>query len=204
MKKLLMVAALLAVGAVSYSLGVTYTDNDTASFNSRYIDGQQVSGIFGDRWFDITDNERNEDQINRFLKKGRGWRDHTFMGVLLTVHQPIKIKPETYLLVGEGVKGDKLEFGDVEFIVSGSKDARAEFYFLGDVFDMMKVVSLEYQGNVDVVNGNGLNGQTIETTELITLDYHGQNEVSIEMDMYFKLTEVGHSGGLVFATAYYE
>lgn len=209
MKKLLMVAALLAVGAVSYSLGVTYTDNDSKDFNSRYVGGEKVSGIFGDKWYDVTDSERDEDQINRFLKKGRGWRDDTLMAVLLTVHQPIKIKPETYLLIGEGVKGDKLEFGDVEFIVSGTKDAKASFYFIGDVFDMMKVVSLEYQGNVDVKSGNGLNGEFIETTKTIELapdggPHTGPDEVSIEMDMYFKLTEVGHSGGLVFATAYYE
>lgn len=203
MKKLLLVAALLTLGVTAYSL--TYTDN-YPEFNNAKVAGELVGN---GKWRDITDAKRNPDQINRFIKKGRGWTDKDYMLVVLTVHKPIKIEAETNFLYGEGVLGDKLEFGDVEFIVSGTKDAKANFTFYGPVFDMMKAVTIEYQGNVDVKTGDGLKGTTIATTKAIDLEpnggpHTGPDEVSIEMDMYFKLEKAGHPYGLVKAFAYYE
>lgn len=196
MKKLLLVAALLAVGASAYAL--TYTNNYPV-FNSPTVAGENVG--FG-AWRDITDANRNEDQVNRFIKKGKGWVDHTLMFVALKVHKPVCIKPETYLLYGEGVQYDKLEFGDVQFYIRGTKDAKAKFTFYGDVFDMLKAVTLESQGNVVVEAQDGFNGKTV-VSDTIGLSYH-KDEADVEMDLYFKLEDVGFHPGIVLATAYYE
>ena len=200
MKKLLFLAAILALGATSFSLNYTdyYPEFDSPSVNG-------IADTLG--WHDITDTGREVDQINRFIKEGPNARDCDFMIVLLTIHEPIRIQAETNFLYGEGVVGGKLEFGDVEFTVSGTKDATAEFTFLGDVFDLMKVVTLEYQGNVESKADDGLKNETILINHIdLGPAGHGQGpqDVSIEMDLYFDLEEAGHKGGIVLAKAEYK
>jgi len=191
MKKLLLVTALLALGATA---SAKYINNGPANY------GSPAYRPFIE---DITtnDNEFNTDLVRRFRQKGNGWRDREVMRVKLVVHEKVRIKPEYRMIKGKGVKGDKLSFGDINFKVKGTMPVDVKFKFKGDLFEnttMLKKATVKKpNGAIETVLGPS----DIDLSMPLSF---AKSEKMLEMDLYFKLNEVGHHYGRVIAIAKYQ
>jgi len=209
MKKMLLIGALLVVGATSFAVtpddghamngsGDTMYDNNVTYDNHFAGDAGGIGTIR-----DITsgDNQSTEG-VNIFRDKGLGMQSDASTDIKLTVLEPIKIESEVDNLYVEAVSGDELQIGDLGFRVKGNGSAYISFEFNGDLFDI--------PGKGDIKGHNGFFDHTVANfggagavvgQEVIL---NGQHE--IEVDLAFDLTNTapGNKIGTIVATAEYE
>lgn len=191
MKKLLLAAAILTLGATA---SAKYINNGPANY------GSPAYRPFIE---DITtnDGEYNDSLVRRFRQKGNGWTDRETMRVKLVVHEKVRIKPEYRMIRGKGVKGDKLNFGDINFLVKGTMPVDVKFKFKGQLFEettMLKKATVKKpNGAIKTVYGPS----DIDLSMPLSF---AKSEKMLEMDLYFKLNEVGKHHGRVVAIAKYQ
>ena len=201
MKKLLLIAAILAVGTTAFAV----TEGVSLNIGETMYDASYESNALGTGFGNITngDNKVHIDKaVNIFRDKGEGWEDQAATHIILNVLEPIKIESEVDFLYTQAVKGDGLNIGDIGFRISGMGPAEVEFTFNGGLFDL--------DGKVTVKGHNGfypkqtriLGAGTETASRMVTL-YGGMKE--IEVDAYFN--DVGDAGlkfGVIVARAEYK
>lgn len=200
MKKLLL-GAFLVVGMTAMASGYIVSNGEASYGNPSYRP-------FNNPNQDITIND-NEDVVGlvrRFRRKGRGWKDTKRMFVKLTVHKRVRIKPEYRYIKGEGVLGDQLNFGDINYKLIGTMPATVKFKFRGPLFETSPLFVRATMKAPGIVTEQAEPGDLTKTLGAFPLDFNNYTQ-HIEMDLYFKLNEVSTSPydkkGVVIATAKY-
>lgn len=209
MKKLLLLAAILAVGASSFAVseGVSanvgkswFTPNGDTMYGSSYEHNSLGNG-FGN----ITSGDNavhNNKAVNIFRDKGAGWEDKAATHITLNVLEPIKIESEIDFLYTQAVVGDGLNIGDIGFRVSGMGPAEVEFTFNGGLFDLGGQVTVKGHNGFYPMQTKTL-GAGVETASRMVMLSGGMKE--IEVDTY--LNDVGSAGlkfGVIVARAEYQ
>ena len=147
MKKLLLIAAILAIGTTAFSAevsagfskkGNTVTPNIATEKTFGYHNITRGFGEFGPLPGDVyltfgADNVQNGNpgSVNVFRDKGDGWKAEAQTKIALRMIQPLEIIAEADKIYLEAVMGDKVEIGDIEFLVKGQADADIKFDFTG-------------------------------------------------------------------------
>lgn len=206
MKKLLLIAAILAIGTSAYAV------SDGVSIN--FGDTVYAPGITANAGYELavfpTDITTNDNAVHRagaaniFRKKGRGWYDKTATHIILKLLKPIKIESEIDFLYTEAVEGDNVQIGDIGFTVTGQRPAIVNFEFkpmgIGkNLFAVGGKASLKLLGDGFIVRplGQSMGG-------LIPLSYHNDTE-KLEVDLYLNLAndKAGLYTGVIKASAMY-
>ncbi len=213
MKKLLLIAAILAIGttaaAVSEGFSMNFGIMDSMYPGFITIEANNDSGDIN-YMKDITtgDNQVNKAKAaNIFRDKGRGWEDHALTLVKVKVLEPIKIESEIDLLYTEAVRGDKMEIGDIGFRIKGQGPAEVTFKFAGQLFEDVKPgnskATIKGHNGFFPVKTVALGGGAMTVTQGVYL-YGGQKE--IEVDLYLDLTKIsaGYKLGFILAEAKYQ
>ncbi|OQY41825.1 MAG: hypothetical protein B6227_04000 [Fusobacteriia bacterium 4572_74] len=211
MKKLLLLAAILAVGSTTFAVsagGSLNLPGDTMYNMSLKANAEAGhAGGFG-VLKDITthDNAVNNNRaVNIFRDKGRGWEDIAATHILLKVIKPIKIESEIDFLYTEAVKGDELEIGDIGFRINGYGPAKVEFKFIGSsLFDAIP-------GRVTIKGHNGfypmqtrILGSGIETASRMVYLTNTMKEIEVDAYLDLKNTTPGLKFGVIVARAEYQ
>ena len=213
MKKLLLIAAILAIGSTAYAVSEGFSMNlgivDTMYPGFITVEANADKGDIN-YMSDITtgDNKVHKARAaNIFRDKGRGWVDRAATLVTLRVLEPIKIESEIDFLYTEAVMGDKLEIGDIGFRIKGQGPAEVKFAFNGPLFHEVignsKATIKGHNGFFPVKNVTlGIAG-AMEATQGVYL-LGGQKE--IEVDLYLDLTQIsaGYKLGVIVAEAKYQ
>ena len=214
MKKLLLLAAILALGTaslavsegISVNLGLVEPDTMYTPFTVRTNNyGGEINYMH-----DITTNDNAVDReraANIFRDKGEGWEDIAATHVLLKVLEPIIIESEIDFLYTEAVMGDKLEIGDIGFRVKGEGPAEVKFDFIGPLF--AELLGTNSKATVKGHNGFypmktvNVGAGAIGAARNVFL-FGGQKE--IEVDLYLDLTTIsaGPKLGVIIARAEYQ
>ena len=193
MKRLLLLGAILAIGATAFAVteGVSY--NGLGKPDTMYTPVTYESNALGNGFGDITTNDNavhKDKAVNIFRRKGRGWEDKAATHILLNVLKPIKIESEVDFLYTQAVEGDGLNIGDIGFRIKGMGPAMVEFTFNGALFDLPGKVTVKghtagfYPKQVRPL------GIGTETTSRDVMLYGQMKE--IEVDAYFN--DVGAAG----------
>ncbi len=213
MKKLLLVAAILAIGSSAYALteGISVnnlfvSEQDTMYPGVTIVDNAYAgdAGGFG-AYREITngDNAVHKDRaVNIFRDKGDGWEDVAATHILLNVLEPIKIESEVDFLYTQAVAGDELQIGDIGFRVKGMGPAEIEFKFYGGLFNLPGKVTVK--GHNFYPKQTRILGGGIETASRNVMLYGTMKE--IEVDAYLDLTATapGLKFGVIVARAEYK
>jgi hypothetical protein len=210
MKKLLLLAAILAIGTTAFGApvraGATWNSQDSVYGDSFKLNGESQINYETD----VTTGDsavNNVGGVNIMRDKGEGWSDQAATHIGLRVLQPIKIESEVDFLYAEAVQGDKLEIGDIGFTVTGAADARVSFEFVGmgsqSIFDLPGHATLKQLDESTFID-QPLGDTMIKdiTNGFLNLPY----EKKFEMDLYLDLPEdaLGVYAGTIVATAKYE
>lgn len=208
MKKLLLLAAVLAIGTnlvaanptdgVSVNLGLAGPDTMYTPFSS----GPNAAGNgFGD----ITINDtavHNDGAVNIFRNKGEGWEDQAATHIILKVLEPIIIESEVDFMYMEAVEGDGLNIGDIGFRVKGDGNALITFKSAGELFQLTdaRMTIKGHEGGFYTTEEVFGESQVAKSVNLVTGTEH-----ELEVDVY--LPDVGDAGyklGVIVAEAKYE
>lgn len=211
MKKLLMVAALLAVGVNLYA------GNPSEGFSNNFIDvvepipfdtmypvfsfeGNDLGIGFGDITTDDT-AVHNEGAVNIFRNKGGGWDDIASTIIKLKVLEPIMIESEIDFMYTEAVEGDGLNIGDIGFRVKGDGNAVVTFTTLGELFQLpnarttIKGHEVGFYTEEEILGENSL-GKPV--------NLNGTPQ-ELEVDIYLEdVGDAGYKGGIIIAEAMYQ
>ena len=212
MKKMLLIGALLAIGATSFAVtpddghamngsGDTMYDNNVTYDNHFAGDAGGMGTIR-----DITsgDNQYTEG-VNIFRDKGDGWASEASTDIKLTVLEPIKIESEVDNLYVEAVSGDELQIGDLGFRVKGDGSAIVTFEFTGELFEIPGQADVKGHGNPWFSQQTTQFGGAVAPVEYQPILVGGSIE-EIEVDLAFDLTNTapGNKIGTIKATAMYQ
>jgi len=206
MKRLLLLGAILAIGATAFAVteGVSY--NGLGKPDTMYTPVTYESNALGNGFGDITTNDNavhKDKAVNIFRRKGRGWEDKAATHILLNVLKPIKIESEVDFLYTQAVAGDGLNIGDIGFRISGMGPAAVEFKFHGELFNLPGKVTVKGHNGFFPMQTAILGGGTETIVDNDIMLYGGMKE--IEVDAYFK--DVGKHGlkfGVIVARAEYQ
>jgi len=212
MKKLLMVAALLAIGVNLYA------GNPSEGFSSNLIDVVEpipfdtmypssfwpTANALGNGFGDITTDDtevHNEGAVNIFRDKGGGWDDVASTIIKLKVLEPIMIESEIDFMYTEAVEGDGLNIGDIGFRVKGDGNAVVTFTTLGELFQLPNART--------TIKGHEVGFYTEE--EILAegslpkaVNLNGTPQ-ELEVDIYLEdVGDAGYKGGIIIAEAMYE
>ena len=209
MKKLLLIAAILAIGTTAFAVteGIS-VNGGLAGPDTMYTPFTVNDNALGIGFGNITNGDNavhNDGAVNIFRDKGEGWEDQAATHILLNVLEPIKIESEVDFLYTQAVVGDGLNIGDIGFRIKGMGPAMVEFTFNGALFDLPGRVTIKghtagfYPKQVRRTLGAG-----IETASRNIMLYGAVKE--IEVDAYFDLknTAPGLKFGVIVARAEYK
>jgi len=207
MKKLLLIAAILAIGSTSFAVTEGISVNlGLAGPDTMYTPFAVTDNALGNGFGNITigDNAvHNDGAVNIFRDKGEGWEDQAATHIILNVLEPIKIESEIDFLYTQAVAGDGLNIGDIGFRISGMGPAKVKFTFNGGLFDLDGRVTVKgHQAGFYPKQTRILGAGTETASRMVTL-YGGMKE--IEVDAYFN--DVGDAGlkfGVIVARAEYK
>jgi hypothetical protein len=206
MKKLLLIAAILAIGTTAAAVSEGFSMN-FGMMDSMYP-GFITIEVNNDSGDTTGDNQVHIAKAANILRdKGRGWVDHTLTLVKVKVLEPIKIESEIDLLYTEAVRGDKMEIGDIGFRIKGEGPAEVTFKFAGQLFEDVKPgnskATIKGHNGFFPVKTVALGGGAMTATQGVYL-YGGQKE--IEVDLYLDLTKIsaGYKLGIILAEARYQ
>jgi len=209
MKKLLLLSAILAIGASSFAVSEGISTNIGKSWLTP--NGDTMYGFsyeqnaLGNGFGDITTGDNavhNNKAVNIFRDKGKGWEDIAATHITLNVLEPIKIESEIDFLYTQAVVGDGLNIGDIGFRISGMGPAEVEFTFNGELFDLPGEVTVKGHNGFYPKQTRSL-GVGVETASRMVTLSGGIKE--IEVDTY--LDDVGSAGlkfGVIVARAEYQ
>lgn len=205
MKKLLLIAAILAIGSTAYAVteGISY--NGIGPADTMYTPVTYEDNALGNGFGDITTNDNavhRDKAVNIFRDKGRGWEDKAFTAILLNVLEPIKIESEIDFLYTQAVVGDGLNIGDIGFRIKGMGPAEVKFKFYGGLFNLPGKVTVKGHNGFYPMQTRTLTG-AVETAGRNVMLYGQMKE--IEVDAYFN--DVGAAGlkfGVIVARAEYK
>ncbi|MCS5421067.1 MULTISPECIES: hypothetical protein [Psychrilyobacter] len=207
MKKLLLLAAILAIGSTAFAVSAGISLNGPDALYGPSIKLNAEAGHAGgfNAYRDITTGDNaihNNRAVNIFRDKGPGWTDTAMTKVYLNVLRPIRIDSEVDYLYTEAVVGDELQIGDIGFRVAGQGLATVVFSFHGPVFDLPGKVTIKDHGLFTYTQTRNL-GAGVEVAGRFV--YLGLGVKEIEIDAYFKkLTTPGLKSGTIFAIAQYQ
>lgn len=207
MKKLLLLAAILAIGTAAYGFELNDGHSINAGGDTYYNPGIVANGGHDIASFpdDITTNDNaihTPGAANVFRHRGPGMEyDIAFTAILLKLIKPVKIESEIDILYAEAFEGDNVQFGDIGFTVCGGAPVDVKFNFVGNIFNVggwaaAKVVTFP-QVNVKPL------GQQLAMT--IPFD-HAYDTEKIELDLYLKTADdpSGLYAGVIIATAMFQ
>ena len=208
MKKLFLLAAILALGTTAFAVSEGFSMN-LGIVDSMYpgfitVEANNDAGDIN-YMHDITTNDNQVHKAkaaNIFRDKGRGWEDIAATHILLNVLEPIKIESEIDFLYTQAVVGDGLNIGDIGFRISGMGPAEVEFKFYGGLFNLPGKVTIKGHNGFYPMQTRTLTG-AVETAGRDVMLYGGMKE--IEVDAYFN--DVGDAGlkfGVIVARARYQ
>jgi len=216
MKKLLLVAAILAISATVFGAPITRGTSSRPLDEVMYPVGPSAidpvvtangghDGGNAAKPYHINDNKVHyENGVNIFRLRGEGWEDEAKTRIQLKVIEGVTIEAESANIYAEAVKGDKVSFGDLGFRVTGGADTKVTFEFKGVLFES----GLEGGSTLFEIGGAKLAQQPNfnEITDIIVA-----NEKFIkdyEIDLYFDLAsedlEADLYQGDIIATAMYQ
>ncbi|UUV18786.1 hypothetical protein NRK67_16085 [Fusobacteria bacterium ZRK30] len=205
MKKLLLIAAILAIGSTAFAVTEGISFNGLGTPDTMYTPVTIKSNALGNGFGDITTNDNavhNDKAVNIFRDKGRGWEDKAATHILLNVLEPIKIESEIDFLYTQAVVGDGLNIGDIGFRVKGMGPAEIKFKFYGGLFNLPGKVTIKGHNGFYPMQTRTLTPGIESASRMVTL-YGGMKE--IEVDAYFN--DVGSAGlkfGVIVARAEYK
>ncbi len=219
MKKLLLVAAILAISATAFGAHITKGTSDRPVDNAMYPvnlmdprmsveDGiltSQNGGHHGTGAIPFNISEGHIDYrngINIFLLKGDGWRDEATTNVTLKVLKKVSIMAESANIYTEAVVGDKISFGDLGFRVEGASDTRVKFKFEGPLFES----GLQGGASLWAIGGGAIVEEENFDTMAFVIPANEEYMKEFEVDLYFDLAEAEAKEyeGVITAIAKYQ
>ena len=207
MKKLLLIAAILAIGTTAFAVteGIS-VNGGLAGPDTMYTPFTVNDNALGTGFGNITNGDikvHNDGAVNIFRDKGEGWEDQAATHILLNVLEPIKIESEVDFLYTQAVEGDGLNIGDIGFRIKGMGPAMVEFTFNGALFDLPGKVTVKGHTAGFYPKQTRTLGVGTETASRDVMLYGQMKE--IEVDAYFN--DVGAAGlkfGVIVARAEYK
>ena len=220
MKKLLLIAAILAIGSTAYGVaeGVSVNNLFVSEQDTMYTgitvksnaDSGSAGGFGVEK--DITSGYnavQNNRAVNIFRDKGPGWEDIAATHILLDVLEPIKIESEIDNLYIEAVKGDELQIEDIGFRVKGKGTARIEFMFTGQLFNEVPIgtsyatIKGHSTGLFHPVRTASFGVGLMQTAKVVSLS-GGPQELEVDLHLDLRQITPGYKHAIVTAKVRYE
>ena len=210
MKKLLLIAAILAIGTSVYSFELDDGSSINAGGDMYYNPGIVANGGHDIATFpvDITTNDNaihTPGAANVFRHRGPGGdTDVAFTGIDLRLIKPVKIESEIDALYAEAFEGDNVQFGDIGFTVSGGAPVDVRFDFAGNLFAVGGGATVKVTTNPALVD---IAVKPLGQPIVMTIPFAGAwDEEKLEMDLYLKTADdpAGMYIGMIMATATFQ
>jgi len=219
MKKLLLLTAILAIGATAFASGNGHgngggggpLDLTTGGYTMRaendyaelFGDVREDLGLHnGTTPYGITDYVNNsQPRVNLFREEGKGWTAEDTTKVHLKVIEKVSIKAANKMIKAIAVQDDVIALGNIMFQVTGAADTLVNFEFKGPLFKLEGHSSLAEIGGIEAKEQPGFADMGTE----IKTRCEGY-EKEFEIDLYFDLADVepGQYNGKIVATAEYQ